>query len=89
MKPTRITNDYPAGRTIVAIRLQTTKETASEGWYEPALVMELDDGSTLYASQDYEGNGPGAMFGTSSDGRVIALSIPSGPSVAHFNDPGR
>ena len=28
-----------------------------------AKVLEFDDGSVIYGSQDYEGNGSGAIFG--------------------------
>lgn len=56
------------GKRIVAIRKMTTKELEAEGWDEPrALTAEgmaivLDDGTIIYASQDDEGNGPGALF---------------------------
>jgi len=52
------------GRKIVKVRLQTETEMDSEGWNKPSPVLELDDGTLLYPSRDYEGNGPGALFGT-------------------------
>lgn len=58
------------GRRIVAVRSMTPAELADEGWPHDARApaMVLDDGSVLYASRDYEGNGPGAIFGTSAGG---------------------
>ena len=55
------------GRKIVKIREMTTKEAVAEGWslrHNSCRVLELDNGVKLYASQDYEGNGPGALFFT-------------------------
>ena len=55
------------GRKIVKIREMTTKEAIAEGWslrHNGCRVLELDNGTKLYASQDYEGNGPGALFFT-------------------------
>lgn len=62
-----ITNGI-VGRRIVAVRLMTPAELAHEGWPQDARApaMVLNDGSVLYASRDYEGNGPGALFGTSA-----------------------
>ena len=49
---------------IVKVRLMTKAELDSEFWETPALVLELDTGVKLYASQDKEGNGSGVLFGT-------------------------
>jgi len=56
------------GKRIVDVRAMTQNEMQQEGWSVPyrgarPVVMVLDDGTRLYASQDEEGNGPGAMFG--------------------------
>jgi len=54
------------GRTIKAVRPMTRQELAAEGWgpeRHPPAVLELDDGTRLYASRDPEGNGPGCLFG--------------------------
>jgi hypothetical protein len=58
------------GRRIVAVRSMTPAELVDEGWPHEARVpaIVLDDGTVLYASRDDEGNGPGAIFGTSADG---------------------
>ena len=61
------------GRTIVKVRVMTPAEIHNLGWppcpYRPAggvlteyVALDLDDGSTLYASQDTAGNGPAVIF---------------------------
>ena len=55
------------GAKIVSIREMTKKEADKEGWElygDGCRVLILDNGIKLYASQDYEGNGPGALFFT-------------------------
>ena len=55
------------GAKIVKIREMTNKEAIAEGWSlsrNGCRVLELSNGIKLYASQDYEGNGPGALFFT-------------------------
>lgn len=68
------------GRTITRVRLMTKAEVEKEGWtigrYDDPIVIELDDGAVLYASQDDEGNGPGVMFGTSKTGTPFRLLVP-------------
>ena len=63
------------GRKIVKIREMTKKEANNEGWdlsHDGCRVLELDDGIKLYASRDYEGNGPGALFFTDK-GKCYAI----------------
>ena len=58
------------GAKIVNIREMTKKEADAEGWElyrNGCRVLVLDNGIKLYASQDYEGNGPGALFFTEKD----------------------
>ena len=54
------------GRKITNFRKMTLKEMEREGWehFEHAhiTVLDLDDGSSLYASKDEEGNGPGELM---------------------------
>ena len=53
------------GAKIVRIREMTRKEADNECWdlsHNGCRVLVLDNGIKLYASQDYEGNGPGALF---------------------------
>lgn len=56
------------GVKLVNVRTITKKEVKQEGWEHDyhasyAKVLEFDDGSVIYGSQDYEGNGSGAIFG--------------------------
>ena len=53
------------GAKIVDIRRMTRAEADEEGWdYDDAycVVLVLDNGIKMYPSQDYEGNGGGALF---------------------------
>ena len=69
------------GRRIVGARLLTEEEIKKEYWEmsmgrnETVTALVLDDGSIIYASQDFEGNGPGALFGMDSNGEGFAISI--------------
>jgi len=58
------------GCRIVAVRAMDAHELAAEGWddHETVPVLVLDNGVIVYPSRDDEGNGPGALFGTSSRG---------------------
>jgi hypothetical protein len=44
------------------------------GAYDAAVALTLSDGSMIFASQDYEGNGPGALFGRMRTGEQFILS---------------
>jgi hypothetical protein len=72
--------DPVIGQTIVAVRAMTKKETEAEGWEEdfhgPATVIVLANGTRIYASQDEEGNGPGALFGAEKNGPTFYLLPP-------------
>jgi len=60
------------GRKIADIRPMTQNEMNAEGWGQnprSAVVIVLDDGTKLYPSMDYEGNGPGRLFGHGKEGR--------------------
>ena len=55
------------GAKIVKIREMSKKEADAEYWdlsHNGCRVLVLSNGIKLYASQDYEGNGPGALFFT-------------------------
>ena len=62
--------NYPVGLKIVAFRRLTAKEAEAQGWDEgkwqwnDGVVLELEDGSLLMPSADWEGNKAGAMFAT-------------------------
>jgi hypothetical protein len=69
---------YPNGLTITGVRYLTWQERVNEGWdiglYDVAVALTLSDGSMIFASQDYEGNGPGALFGRMRTGEQFILS---------------
>ena len=52
------------GRAIVAVRYLTVEEREELGWSWRSIVIQLDDGTLLWPSQDDEGNGAGALFTT-------------------------
>lgn len=56
------------GAKLVNVRNMTDQEVKNEGWQHMSqtkdiTVLVFDDGHILYPSMDYEGNGPGALFG--------------------------
>ena len=58
-------DDRIIGSKIVGMRKMTKKEAEVEGWEDDrddCIVLVLDNGIKMYASQDYEGNGGGALF---------------------------
>ena len=68
------------GAKIVHIRPMTDKELQQEGWtrdfHAPAVII-LDNGYKIYASQDEEGNGPGALFGLTPKNQHIMIGYVS------------
>lgn len=70
------------GRTIVGVRPLSRQELADQGWFVGArsvpVVLELDDGSLLWASQDDEGNGPGTLFAQDKAGRFSIVTPAEG-----------
>ena len=55
------------GRTIVSAHYMSEAECTNMGWDSSCLVIQLDDGTLIFPSQDDEGNGPGALFTTHSE----------------------
>ena len=67
--------EYPNGLTISGVRYLTAAERSAEGWdSETVVAVVLSDGSLIYASRDYEGNGPGALFGKMRDGGTFWIT---------------
>lgn len=61
------------GRTIECVRPMAEQELRHMYWPSHPRdgappVIELDDGTVLFPSMDPEGNGPGALFGTTETG---------------------
>jgi hypothetical protein len=61
------------GKKIVAVRYMTADEQEEHGWYHSAIVIQLDDGTVIYPSQDDEGNDAGALFTTNDDLPIIPV----------------
>ena len=61
------------GGTIKTVRWMTAAEMEKEGWNRPAIVLEMEEGGKLFASQDEEGNGPGTLFGEDKNGDTIYI----------------
>jgi hypothetical protein len=72
--PEKTVPEWPVGQRITKIRVMTPQEMKQQGWdYGNAIVLELEDGSRLYPSQDEEGNGPGALFGVDEAGDDVVI----------------
>ena len=61
------------GKRIVEVRAMTSEELEAEGWgdwqqFGSVPMFVLDDGTLIYPSRDAEGNGPGELFGSKTDG---------------------
>lgn len=50
------------GQRIKSARWLSAEEAAEFGWDERPFQIELENGVQIVASQDPEGNGPGALF---------------------------
>lgn len=50
------------GRRIQSVRYLTAEEASHLGWSESTAVIELDDGTLIFPSQDDEGNAAGTLF---------------------------
>ena len=48
---------------IKTIRLMKESEYVNEGWVDPAIVVELDNGVMLFVASDMEGSDHGMLFG--------------------------
>lgn len=80
-KNLKTNTQWPCGEKIVTVRTMTDKEMKNEGWqrnyhesFNPTCFV-LSDGSVIYPSRDFEGNGPGLFFGIKdSSNFTITLS---------------
>jgi hypothetical protein len=57
-----IASDQLLGRRIVEVRYMTDAEMSEHYWTSRALVLVLDNGLRVYAAEDEEGNGAGALM---------------------------
>ena len=61
------------GKTITGIRYMSAAEVEHFGWYDKAVIIQLNDGGELMASADDEGNNAGAIFTTYEGLEVIPV----------------
>jgi len=70
-------DDGVTGALVVKVRPMTGPELGREGWndggYNTPTAIVLSNGTVLYASQDSEGNGAGALFGADREGKTFSL----------------
>lgn len=61
------------GLKVIGVRYLNAAEMEAEGWdgERPPVAVELEGGVLLYPSRDGEGNGPGVLFGTDSEGLML------------------
>lgn len=68
---------FPVGLTVVDVREMTKDELGYEAWEtypsDFPVVVVFNDGSKIYASSDYEGNRPGALFGVTAKDEGITV----------------
>jgi hypothetical protein len=60
-------------RRIVEVRYLNTDECRRLMWDRASVVLVLDDGTTVYAARDAEGNDAGAIHGVSKSGEPFVL----------------
>jgi hypothetical protein len=62
-----------SGKTIARVRYPTDTEIENMMWDEAGPVLVFTDGSWMMASQDDEGNGPGALFTSDTAMKTIPI----------------
>ena len=70
---TKIAADQLLNRRIVKVRYMTEAEAHEMEWNWRGIVLQLDDGTLIFPSEDDEGNGPGALFTNNEDNPVIPV----------------
>jgi len=61
------------GHRVTAVSYLTAKETERLGWDRRSLAITFDNGVTVFAAQDDEGNGPGALFTSDKDTPILPV----------------
>jgi hypothetical protein len=62
------------GKKVVSVRYMTDDEANSIGWYSRPLIIQFEDGTTIYSSRDDEGNDGGSMHGA-IDGEGLTFPV--------------
>ncbi len=60
-------------RRIVEVRYLNPEECQRLMWDRTSVVLVLDNGTTVYAARDAEGNDAGALHGVSKSGEEFVL----------------
>ena len=60
-------------RRIVEVRYLNLEECQRLMWERASVVLVLDNGTTVYAARDAEGNDAGALHGVSKSGEEFVL----------------
>jgi len=60
-------------RRIVEVRYLNPDECQRLMWDRTSIVLVLDDGTTVYAARDAEGNDAGALHGVAGNGEEFVL----------------
>ena len=66
-KMTAYANKHLLGRSIAQDRYLNKDEAEHLGWDQRSLLLELDNGTIVFMSQDDEGNNGGTLFGMTTD----------------------
>ena len=75
---TNNTNFPLVGAKVVAFRPMLINEYTKMGWAQPYgiptdVAIDFDDGTTIFAMSDEEGNNPGTFAASIPDGRIMML----------------
>lgn len=69
----KVACDQLLGKKIVKVRYLNKNDLENLGWYESSVAFQLDDGNWIFASQDDEGNGAGALFTNNEQNPVLPV----------------
>ena len=72
----RAAHEMLVGRTIVRVGYMPASEAELVGWPDRPAVLELDDGTVLYATCDEEGNGAGVLMAEGKRREVCLGRLP-------------
>lgn len=78
-------NGSLTNRKIVSVRSLTQAELDHLDWerqnFNEVVGVELDDGTVLIPAQDFEGNGPGALFQLAGNKIYVHTMARKGPAA--------
>lgn len=77
------------GATIINVRKMTQGELNAHNWgtnSSPVYVLELDNGTAIYPSKDFEGNGGGVLFGVTEDQKCFNVCERQVVDTSHLNN---